>query len=80
MGLTRQEKQDRLWDRAIKIRDEANKERAFNDMLGACHDAYKFIRKLRKMGVLEGTSNDGLNWDTMYNLKYAIQEAEGTIK
>ena len=48
MGLTRQERQDRLWDRAIKIRDEANKERAFKSMLEACKEAKVVLLKVYK--------------------------------
>jgi hypothetical protein len=77
MGLTRQERQDRLWDRAIATRNEADKERSFSALLKVCKEAYTFIRKLRKMGILEGNSNDSLNWDTLGNLKYAIKQAGG---
>jgi hypothetical protein len=76
MGLTRQERQNRLWNKAIALRDKADKERAFTAMLEACREAHKFIVKLSKMGILEGNSNDGLNWDIMNTLKYVIKEAE----
>lgn len=39
MGLTTQERQDRIWNKALALRDKANKDRAFNSML----DALRFI-------------------------------------
>lgn len=41
MGLTTQERQDRLWNKAVALRDKADKERAFTALLEACKAAFE---------------------------------------
>ena len=69
MGLTRQERQDRLWNEAVALRDKADKERAFKALLEACREAKDLLNQLYREGHL--------NTDKVeQKLTKAIQKAE----